>query len=462
MAGFRFAHRGFRSPPPPPPPPASPTPSSSSTSTAVAACPERPPLAPAPQPRAASWPPVPQDWQPPSAPTPRGLRPERQSRSPLRRGAPPDTQPVRNEAHRRRAWLEVLRDDEALAEELRLTVDDLLRHGRLLENPGYMTLATTAFGRRHMWAAAFDLLERARGAGSVDTVLHTSVVTACERASKWELATRLVDDILAEAAAAPAVQHAGSWRGGGSGGGGAVPAFATAMSACLRSHEWQRALQLFRRLGEEGLRPSIVSYNVAISASGRGQLWHGALELLAEAEAMAVPTVITYSAGINACGEAHRWDAALAILRRMRATVPPDVVTCSSVISICVKAHKWTLALDKFSEMCLEGPAPNVVSFNAALTACEKGQQWALALHFLAYMFERGLRPTATSCNVAMSVCEKASRWSATLTLLVEMEARGPKPTLASYDVAVAASSRGGDLKLQSELRNRVTALRRG
>jgi len=236
------------------------------------------------------------------------------------------------------------------------------------EDPKALTLAIKALGKRRLWQEALGLFDRVRSAGRADIILHTAAISACERSSEWERAVELLRCVLNDqrVEAGAAFSHRGAWRGGGTGGGGAVPAFASAMGACLRGSEWPRALALFDQIRREGLAPSIVSYNVAINACASGDLWTRALALLAEAEAggSSPPTIITYSAAMNACGVAARWDAALSLLHELKRRMPLDVIACSSAIAACEKAHRWTLALDLLTSMKVEGPQPNVISFN--------------------------------------------------------------------------------------------------
>ena len=59
--------------------------------------------------------------------------------------------------------------------------------------------------------------------------------------------------------------------------------FNTAIGSCVKSGDWQRALDLLAGMKVEGLTPDVSSYNGAISACAKAGQWRIGLELLAKA-----------------------------------------------------------------------------------------------------------------------------------------------------------------------------------
>ncbi|CAE8587716.1 unnamed protein product, partial [Polarella glacialis] len=72
--------------------------------------------------------------------------------------------------------------------------------------------------------------------------------------------------------------------------------------ACERSSQWQQALEVMGSLPDRGLRPDLVTCNIAMSACVKGHQWLNALHLLAEVPSHGLQAdAVTFSAGIKAC-----------------------------------------------------------------------------------------------------------------------------------------------------------------
>lgn len=84
----------------------------------------------------------------------------------------------------------------------------------------------------------------------------------------------------------------------------------TLISACERSSEWQKAMDLLGVM-EETTRPDLVTFNSLISAC---DAWPMALALLQAVEGkQLLPDVISLNAVIASCGA--QWQMALSLLR---------------------------------------------------------------------------------------------------------------------------------------------------
>eukprot|EP00913_Durusdinium_trenchii_P020912 g19648.t1 len=118
-----------------------------------------------------------------------------------------------------------------------------------------------------------------------------------------------------------------------------VSDFTMAMLACSQSRLWQRALQLFRTLGDdlEG-NLNIIAYNTAMGACSNGQ-WSQCLELLRDLHetrvsanlASFISCIAAVGNGmqsfmaIRACGLGSEWSRAIIYFERMMdMQIPPD------------------------------------------------------------------------------------------------------------------------------------------
>ena len=59
--------------------------------------------------------------------------------------------------------------------------------------------------------------------------------------------------------------------------------FSAAITACERSMEWQKALNLFDSMAEQGVKANVVTLNAVLNACVKGRKWRLAMDKLAEA-----------------------------------------------------------------------------------------------------------------------------------------------------------------------------------
>ncbi len=55
-----------------------------------------------------------------------------------------------------------------------------------------------------------------------------------------------------------------------------VITYSSAISACEKGGQWQRALDLLARCESAGIKPNVITYNSAISACEKGRQWQRA------------------------------------------------------------------------------------------------------------------------------------------------------------------------------------------
>jgi pentatricopeptide repeat domain-containing protein 1 len=82
------------------------------------------------------------------------------------------------------------------------------------------------------------------------------------------------------------------------------------------------------------VKPDVISFNTAIDACAKAGQWERALSLLVAMKSVGVtPNVRTFNCAIAACDKGNgQWERAMYLLNEMRvAGVPPDAVTFNSV-----------------------------------------------------------------------------------------------------------------------------------
>eukprot|EP00439_Symbiodinium_sp_Y106_P080062 s740_g18.t2 len=230
---------------------------------------------------------------------------------------------------------------------------------------------------------------------------------------------------------------------------------------------WAAAVQVFHRMQQEGVLPSIVSFNqliswlsarwqralgalsdgalkeaecrprstlnAAMSACARRRLWTEALELL-----MPWPDQVSCGAALSACDE--QWQTALMLLSSLPTQIRlyPDVIAYTSLIRACGSCQQWQMALAVLADMDGRVRA-NEFTFGAVITACANGSQWSTALHMLSALRDQKLLVNEIICSAAISACSKASCWEAALALLSTFRPRSLRLDNLSYNPTIAA-----------------------
>ena len=226
------------------------------------------------------------------------------------------------------------------------------------------------------WEVALDLLhtcdivEGARGPARVDMRAIGFAMLACSKSGQWEEALNLLELYGVQQEEADVIGH--------------VPrsAINSLITACGRGGRPDMALKLLNDMSPKyGVTPNEISYRSAAIACNQAQ--H---ETLRRQERGQVPTLGGSTSTPTMA--LQWWECSLSLLRRMKeGGLQPDAQTYSSVISACEAAGQWQRALG----VLRDGPQElNLYCFNAAISACEKGGAWVEALELYYQMVEKG------------------------------------------------------------------------
>jgi pentatricopeptide repeat protein len=178
---------------------------------------------------------------------------------------------------------------------------------------------------------------------------------------------------------------------------------------------------------EQNIKPSDVTFNVAITACGNGGQWKKALELLSVMRKRQIPiNLYVYNAAITALSKAAKksnnnfvsndhnksssevsnskplYIEAMKLLDEMKHDgIEPDGFSFSSAISCCGSEGHWEEALKLIQTMRQGGPnmQPNKVAYTAAITSCGRSGQADYAIQLFRQMIEQGLRADSVAYN---------------------------------------------------------------
>ncbi|CAE8739777.1 unnamed protein product, partial [Polarella glacialis] len=200
----------------------------------------------------------------------------------------------------------------------------------------------------------------------------------------------------------------------------------SAMAACERTGQWQRALLL---MSLPGLEPDVFSLGSCLSARGKAGDWEGALGFLAEMLTRGLRSnVVTLATAVAACSRGGAWAASLALValaRLSRLEVVP--VARLSLMAALEAAGRWVTSLQLLQEvltgagadegalLAVEvGDEVRLRLHNSALAACSAGFQWQRALSLLADAQRGCLEPNTLTQKAVIDAFEMASQpWPA-------------------------------------------------
>ncbi|CAK8999040.1 unnamed protein product [Durusdinium trenchii] len=151
-------------------------------------------------------------------------------------------------------------------------------------------------------------------------VVMTSLISACERARKWEAALLFLERMASPASTDPV-------------------ALSSAMSACVQATEWQRAMAL--AFSHSGSLDAVV-WSVLASACERGDSWELALQVFDEIANRYSPNVVVFGALLRS---SPPWRATLHLLSYMTQTLMPSATCISEAVTTYTRSSQVFRAL---------------------------------------------------------------------------------------------------------------------
>ena len=261
-----------------------------------------------------------------------------------------------------------------------------------------ITLSTVASAHEKclQWRAALGLLPGLKRGGLEATVILYNTLGAAAR-GRWSSVLCLLAELLHQGLQPTAVSLNSALS-------------ADVSAASLSS--WRQGLVLLRCL--TGVRRTAVTCGAAVGAVAGG--WRWGAQVLVDFRVAGVPgSARAYGAAIASSKE---WQQILLLLELLDGEFGANVIAYNAAISACEKGKKWEQALGLLRRLKLAKLQATIVSYGAAISACEKGRQWKLALQLLAELGEVRLQGNLVVHNAALSACEKCQQWERALVLL--------------------------------------------
>eukprot|EP00439_Symbiodinium_sp_Y106_P018122 s3248_g2.t1 len=236
--------------------------------------------------------------------------------------------------------------------------------------------------------------------------------------------------------------------------------YATAISCCEGSQQWEEVLSLYEEMQNYGITPEASTYPTVSNALAATGAWRQSLQFLEELQE---PSVAVLSNAATACAAKGQWQQALQLLSEVRQKrMRPDMDLYKASLRAAADGKRWEHALQLLQECHQRGFELPTASINDAMAACLRSGQWgaaydifedpelradadaegyAMAMHasnqlgcwgnsltLLEEGRERGIRPNAAMHNSAVQACAAKQEWASALQLLGEMRSLGQRP----------------------------------
>eukprot|EP00439_Symbiodinium_sp_Y106_P060052 s2430_g8.t2 len=145
--------------------------------------------------------------------------------------------------------------------------------------------------------------------------------------------------------------------------------------------DWKQAISLLQDIGDQELRPDLVTWNSLIAVCSRVVQWQRALALLDILNDVIKADLVSCNSTLAACARSGKFQQALSLLDRMlQQGIQSDVITRSALMRSCARASAWRMTL--FLSSARQANM-NAIALNEVQLACERACEWQLALqHF--------------------------------------------------------------------------------
>lgn len=221
-----------------------------------------------------------------------------------------------------------------------------------------------------------------------------------------------------------------------------VIVYNTMISVCGRAKDWMVVERLWRRLEENSLSGTLLTYDLLVSIfvqCGQCELAIAAYQEMLQNGLD--PSEDIMKAVIASCTREGKWEFALATFSRMlSAGMKPTIILFNSMINTLGKAGQDELAFRMYHLLTSSGFKPDQYTWSALLSALYKsGRCWDVLELFQGIKAKHPTLLNDHLYNIALMSCERLGQWEHGLQLLWMMKKSGVKISVVSYNHVIGA-----------------------
>ncbi|CAL4921437.1 unnamed protein product [Urochloa decumbens] len=242
-----------------------------------------------------------------------------------------------------------------------------------------------------------------------------------------------------------------------------VIVYNTMISVCGRAKDWMLVQRLWRRLKENSLSGTLLTYDLLVSIfvqCGQCELAIAAYQEMIQNGLD--PSEDIMKAIIASCTKEGNWEFALSTFSRMlSAGMKPNTILFNSLINALGKAGQDELAFRMYHLLTSSGFKPDQYTWSALLSALYKsGRCWDVLELFQGIKAKHPTLLNDHLYNIALMSCERLGQWEHGLQLLWMMEKSGVKISVVSYNHVIGACEVASKPKVALEVYRRMISQR--
>jgi pentatricopeptide repeat protein len=239
-----------------------------------------------------------------------------------------------------------------------------------------------------------------------------------------------------------------------------VIVYNTMISACGRAKDWRQVEKLWRRLAENSLSGTLMTYDLLVSTfvqCGQSELAIAAYEEMLRSGLD--PSEDIMKAIVASCTKEGRWEFALATFRKMLgAGMKPNIIAFNSIINSLGKAGEDELAFRMYHLLTSSGLEPDQYTWSALLSALHRsGRCWDALDLFHGIKSKHPSVLNSHLYNIALMSCERLGQWEHALQLLWMMKKHGLQVSAVSYNHVIRSCEVACEPKVALKVYQRMT-----
>ncbi|CAN0027358.1 unnamed protein product [Scytosiphon promiscuus] len=206
--------------------------------------------------------------------------------------------------------------------------------------------------------------------------------------------------------------------------------FNTIIKGLMKTLEWEKAMDLFRGMRYNNVKPNLMTFNTLIAGLNRAHVPTIALELYEEMMEMGgiAPDVYTYSSLVTAYARLGDVENAVKVLSDMaKSGVKPNRFTLSSVMQACIKGKQPKAALQVYEQLTKSGGVgvrPDEVIATLVVQAHAMLGEFDEAFQAITAMGKSG-QDNKVSFNHLIKECVLAGEWDKASEAITRMVHQG-------------------------------------